>query len=214
MEDRFETTFAVQVPVEQVWRSIEDRRPEAATGSAEEDAKRWWLPGFEASAVELEVEPGRRLRVRKDTQPCEGTEVVVTLEATDTGTRVTVVQSGFGAWFEAALDSLEIGWSQIVADLVLYLERGIIAARHLLPWAGFGCSVREVTTGLEVVDIYPGGFAEQAGLEAGDLLLTIGNAPVFTLRDFQSLMRVFRSGEKVEATWVRDRSRLSASAVL
>jgi predicted metalloprotease with PDZ domain len=152
--------------------------------------------------------------VRKDSFPCEGTEIAVTLAATETGTKVTVVQSGFGALFDEMLDALEIGWSHIVADLALHLERGVRAQRHHRPWATLGCAMRTTAAGLEIVDVARGSYAERAGLAPGDLLVTFGDAPIVTRRELETLMRVFEPGETVETTFVRGRDLLSANGVL
>ncbi len=206
MDDRFEAVFAVDAPAGQVWNAFE--RDDT------HDPVRWWLPGFDSTGEEIEVDPGSFLRVRKDSFPCAGTEIAVTLEATETGTKVTVVQSGFGALFDEMLESLEIGWSHIVADLALALQRGVRAKRHQRPWATLGCGLRSTAAGLEVVDIAPDSYADRAGLAVGDLLVTFGGAPIITRRELETLMRVFERGETVEATFVRGPELLSANGVL
>ena len=130
MGDRFEAVFAVDAPADEVWNAF--------VRDDTSDPARWWLPGFDATGEEIEVDPGRLLRVHKDSFPCQGTEIAVTLAATETGTKVTVVQSGFGAIFDEMLDALEIGWSHIIADLALNLQRGVRAGRHQRPWATLG----------------------------------------------------------------------------
>ena len=207
MEDRFEATFVIELPPAQVWSRL-------AAGRRGGTPPHWWLAGFEGTGEELEVDEGHRLRVRKDSFPCEGTEIAVTLEATETGTTVTIVQSGFGAIFDVALDTLEIGWSHIVADFALHLEQGISTARHLLPWAPHGCRLRQHPSGLDVMAVDPGGFGERIGLQAGDLIVTVAEAPVVTRREFEAILRVFRPGDKVELGWVRMGQRLSGTAVL
>jgi S1-C subfamily serine protease len=206
MDDRFEAVFAVDAPAGEVWDAFErdDTREPA----------RWWLPGFDSTGEEIEVDPGRFLRVRKDSFPCEGTEIAVTLQATETGTTVTVVQSGFGAIFDEMLESLEIGWSHIVADLALALQRGVRAGRHQRPWATLGCGLRTTAAGLEIVDIAPDSYADRAGLAVGDLLVTFGGAPIVTRRELETLMRVFEPGETVQGTVVRGHELLDADAVL
>jgi uncharacterized protein YndB with AHSA1/START domain len=205
MEDRFEATFVVELPIDAVWEAL---------ARGEQPDGRFWLPGFEAPGERLEVEPARLLRVRKAAEPCAGTEIAIQLEASGSGTRVHVVQSGFPAAMRAARELFQIGWSQIVADLILYLERGVSARRHVSPWAHPGCGVREVPTGLEVTAVLPGGFAAQAGLLPGDRLLYLGGAPVFSQLELQALLRVFRRGDELEASFVRGRELRSGSGVL
>lgn len=210
IEDRFEAEFVVAQPREQVWKSLEQRNErEPAWLSA-------WprLPGFETTGTVLEVDPPRRVRVHKTSEPCRGSEIAVTLESVDNGTRVLVVQSGFPAWVKDALEMFTIGGNQIVADLVLFLERGVQVSRHAMPWAFAGFGAREVPTGLEVTGATPGSFGEKVGLQAGDLLVTLGGAPVFTQLGLQALLRVLRSGDEVEASWVRGRELQRGSAIL
>ena len=127
----------------------------------------------------------------------------MTLESVDNGTRILVVQSGFPAWVKESLESFSIGGDQIIADLILFLERGVEISRHSMPWAFIGCTAREVATGLEVTAVMPGFSAERIGLVCGDLLMTLGGAPVFTQLCLQAICRVLRPGEEIHATWVR-----------
>src|SRR5262245_58860353 len=173
MDDRFEATFVVDAPRAEVWQRL---REAEAPGPPGPGPGQWWLPAFESPAEELDCDEGRSVRLVKAAQPCAGTEIAVTLEASGGGTKVTVVQSGFGALFDQMLNALSIGWSHIVADLALYLETGVRGGRHLAPWASIGCSVREIQAGLQVDTVF-GGLAAEAGLEPGDVLLAVGSAP-------------------------------------
>ena len=123
--DKFETTFSVSAAPDVVWKRLDQR---------DEDG-RWLLPAFEALGDELEVEPGAKLHVRKVTEPCAGSEIVIVLEHEGSGTKVTVSQSGFRAWFASATDAFAVGWRHIVADLALYLDRGVRGGRHARSWA-------------------------------------------------------------------------------
>lgn len=210
IEDRFEAELVVEQPREEVWRSLE----------RESDGQPLWLlawprfPGFETTARVIEVEAPRRVRAVKESEPCKGTEIAVMLEAVESGTKVLVVQSGFPAFVKDALESFEIGGSQIVADLALYLERGVTLSRHSRPWAFAGFTTREVAGGLEVVAAMPGSFGDRVGLEPGDLLVSLGGAPVFTQIGLQAMLRVFPSGQDLEAEWVRGREVQNRTAVL
>ena len=104
--------------------------------------------------------------------------------------------------------------NQIIADLVLFLERGIVISRHSMPWAFAGLTTQETGTGLEVASVMPGTFAEKVGLKPGDLLMTLGGAPVFTQLCLQAMMRVFKSGDKLTAQWVRGREMHNGEAIL
>ena len=95
----------------------------------------------------LEVEPGSKLHVRKVTEPCAGSEIVIVLEHEGSGTKVTVSQSGFPAWFASATDALR--------DRLASHRRGPRAlprsrragGRHARSWAMLGCSLLETLLG-------------------------------------------------------------------
>jgi hypothetical protein len=100
----FETTFEVRATPEQAWKVLDDAQAGRVDGTGE--PRRWWLPGFEGTGVEIECEPGRHLTVRKESMPCVDTTIAITFEHLASGTRITVVQSGFDeAFVDAAGDA-------------------------------------------------------------------------------------------------------------
>lgn len=203
-DDGFEATFVVSASRVETWQRLEaaspvsDRLPRPAPGQ-------WWVPGVEGAADPLEVAPERRLHVRKATQPCQGTEIVVTLEDADTGTRITFAQFGFGSGFEAQRAWLEAGWWAIRADLFVYFEHGTAPGRHLRPWSSLGCTVRETPGGLVASAVAPGSLAAAAGLRDGDLLLTVQGSPVVTVRELAAVVRAFRAGSEATLRFLRGR---------
>ena len=60
----------------------------------------------------------------------------------------------------------------------------------------------------------PGGFADQAGLRPGDLLLALGGVPIYTRPELWVLMRERAPGDKLTAEYVRAGERLSGTGVL
>jgi uncharacterized protein YndB with AHSA1/START domain len=216
MDDRFEATFVVDAPAETVWERLTRAEPLKELGGrpAGLDPNLRWLAAWEAAASDVEVEPGRRLRAVKEMQPCKGTEILVTLEHAGTGTKVTVVQSGFGAGFEAALEDLTIGWYDILADIELFLATGVRGGRHPRPWASFGARVRATGAGLEVTQVREETFAGRAGLEKGDIVITVAGAPISSRIQLETVMRVCHSGDDVKVSWARGSQRMSATARL
>ena len=212
-DDGFEATFVVSTPRAEAWKRLSEARPASeAIGPAE--SGQWWIPGVEGAADELEVVPEERFHGRKATFPCKGTEIVITMEDADTGTRITFIQYGFGPDFDEGRPWLEAGWWAIRADLFMYFERGVAGGRHLRPWSSIGCGVDETPSGLVVTDVRRGGFAEQAGMVRGDLILTIAGAPVLTVRELAILVRSFRTGTKEKLRFVRDVEVLTGSGTL
>lgn len=214
MKDDFETTFVVELAPAEVWRSLTERTIE------QDGTTHFVLAGFPsmqplpvpgASCTPLETEPGRLLRVRKDHWPCEGTEILIELEQASTGTRVRVVQSGFGAFLDmVGPDTVFSHGQQIANDLRLYIERGITAPGTA--WrTQLGAVARQTPTGLELVRV-DGGFAQAVGLEPDDLLLTLRGIRIHDLQQLWTVLALTESGSEAEITWARGRDAMSATA--
>jgi hypothetical protein len=203
-DDGFEATFVVSTTRPDAWQRLRDATP-ARDWVPGPEPDQWWIPGVEGPGDELEVVHEKRLHVRKAAFPCEGSEIVITMEDAETGTRITFVQNGFGPDFPERRPWLESGWWCIRADLFVYFEHGIAPGRHLRPWVGIGCDVAETAGGLTVASVSPGGAAAQAGVHAGDLLLTVAGAPVVTIRELSILARSLRNGQEATFSYLRDR---------
>ncbi len=208
--DRFEATFVVRVDRNTAWDRL--TRNTIGDSGRTEQPRAYWLPGFDSSATLTGEERGTQLRLAKDEEPCAGTEILITLEDAETGTRITVVQSGFGDWFRAAYDLMEVGWRHIVADLETYLSTGVHAARHLRPWGDFGAALTPSAGGLRVDAIRTGTLADRLTLQPDDVVVVLSGAPVSTHDDLATVLRVLaqRPGE-VEAEWVRDGELMTAA---
>jgi hypothetical protein len=212
-EDGFEATFVVRTPRAEAWARLREAAPAHDSIPGPLDGQ-WWIPGVEGAADEIDVTEGEQLRARKATFPCEGTEIVVTMEDDASGTRITFVQHGFGPDFEERRPWLESGWWAIRADLYVYFSRGVSPGRHLRPWSSIGGEVEETPGGLTLVDVRPGGFADQAGARSGDLVLTMAGSPVLTTRELSVLLRAFPSGTETKLRYLRDREVLRGAGTL
>ena len=214
-DDGFEATFVVSTPRPEAWARLERAAP-AAEGMGEARPGQWWIPGIEAAADELEVVPEERLRARKAVEPCKGTEIVLTLEDDETGTRITIVQTGFGSGFSSARPWLAAGWSTILADLVIFFERGVSLGRHASMWWSIGCDVEETDEGLVVRGPFRhGGLAAEAGLEDGDLILKLQGSPIVTVKDLSVLTRgPLRPGAEVRVRVLRGIDDVSTKVVM
>jgi len=208
MQDDFEATFVVDLTTEAVWEALTER----TVDSDEPGEVHYVLPGFPslvplgvvgASCTPIEVEAGRLLRVRKDHHPCAGTEIAVRLEQAESGTRITVVQSGFGSFLEiVGRDTVFAHGHQIMADLRLYLERRLTVPGTR--WGAYpGAVTRQTPVGLEVVSVDTGGVAETAGLRPGDLLLTLRGIRLHDLPQLWTVLALTEAGSSVEVTWAR-----------
>ena len=207
-EDRFEATFVLSIDRDTAWTRLTEHPIESDEGE-----QRCWLPGFDTSATVVEQEPAARLHLTKDDEPCAGTDIVVTLADTETGTRITVVQSRFGDWMPALYDVMAVGWRHIVADLQTYLVTGVHARRHLRPWGDLGADVTPIAGGLRIDRVRADTLADRLGLAGDDVLVVLAGAPVSSHDDLVTVLRVIggRPGV-VEAEWVRGSARQTAVA--
>ncbi len=187
-DDGFEATFVVSTPRAKAWDLLMSAGPSAASLTPPAPGERW-IPAVEGAAQDVEVAPEQRLRVRKTSEPSAGTEIVITFEDDESGTRITVVQTGFGPGFDAQRPWLAAGWAAIVADFVAFFERGVTLGRHVTMWWSIGCDVNETDEGLVVGNVSSDGFAARAGLERDDLILQLAGTPVVNVRDLSVLVR-------------------------
>lgn len=213
-DDGFEAVFVVRTPRAEAWEQLCNAKP-AFEFFGEARPGQWWIPGIEAPADELEVKPESLLRARKAVEPCKGTEIVITLEDADTGTRIHIVQTGFGDGFSEQRPWLTAGWHAILADLVVFFERDVSLGRHGTWWYPIGCDVIETDEGLAVANVMPGGFAAQAGMRRGDLILQLAGAPVVNVRDLSILTRgPLKTGTEWDVRYLRDRAVLTGTGVI
>lgn len=218
MKDDFEATFVVDLAPEEIWQALTRR---TLDGEAEDDAKHYVLAGFEsfpplevegASCTVLEEDPARLLRVKKDHHPCMGTEIAIRLEQSGSGTRITVVQSGFGPFLDfAGRDTVFGHGMQIMADLRLYLERGVTVPGTI--WGpDLGVKLGQTPVGLEIVTVQPGGFAERVGICPGDLLLTLAGIRLHDLQQLWTVLALTDATDETQVTWARGSECMNATA--
>lgn len=219
MNDDFEATFVVDLAPDEVWEALTRRTVEAEPDGAGD--VHYVLPGFPsfaalphpgASCTLIEMDAGRLLRVKKDHEPCAGTEIAVRLEQAETGTRVSVVQSGFGPFLDIVGRDTVFGHGhQIMADFRLYLERGITAPGTV--WgANLGARTDSAPVGLEIGRVDAGGFAEAAGLCPGDLLLSLRGIRLHDLQQLWTVLALTEPGTPADVHWARGREPMSGKA--
>ena len=154
----------------------------------------------------LDAVPEQLLRQHEQTGPHADSVVTITFEAVGSGTQISITHAGFGdgPWGEW-LESTSLGWDQGIADLVAYLETGVVAGRFTIPLDNPGMKTTETPAGLMVQLIAEGGFAQQAGISTGDLLLTVGGAPVYTIRELWAIVRLASTDPRdLTVTYVHD----------
>jgi uncharacterized protein YndB with AHSA1/START domain len=200
MSAKYERTFVVAVPAQRAWQAFADpKEREAWMGTG--------LPeSFEPVEVKIGVVEPHKLSWSQTQSGLEGGyETTVTFEEVATGTRITIVRSGFGAseeWRHYA-SSTARGWDEMIADLILYLETGVRGSRHLPFRSGLGATMLESGAGVRITHVVPGGFAARAGMQAGDLLLRLNGAGVVQLSEVAFAGREHAPREEIVAEYVR-----------
>ena len=211
MSKAFESVFDIERPLHAVWEAC--RLPADDAGPA------CRIPGFPSldgqpgcAATVIDLKPQQLLRVRKDDEPCAGTEIAILISPATAGgwpTRVSVRQSGFASWLLAAGDVVEAHWRHIVADFHLYLAHEVTVPGTV--WGDIGAALRQTPIGLEVADTVDGGLASRCGMQTGDLLLTIAGIRIHTIEQLWTVMALLEPGRETAITWARNSRRLAAS---
>jgi hypothetical protein len=145
-------------------------------------------------------------------------EITVVFEDSDSGTRITITRAGFGTdagrW-EVFGQSNTLGWEEAITDLMAYVHTGVRAPRHAPDLrASIAAWPIRRDWGVELAEVKPGGFSQQAGLQAGDLLLKLDRAGIYQISDIWTFTRARSAGEEIEATYVRERELRTGRAVL
>ena len=213
MSTVYERTIEVTAPISRAWLAfVDDREREAWMGAGRPDDV--FEPG------EVKLGPLERNRLVSWSQRQSGLagwhDTRVRFEEVEGGTRITVTRDGFGDtedWAHYA-HSTAHGWDELLADLALYLETGVRGARHFPFRSGIGATTSSSTAGLRITHVVPGGFAEGAGLRAGDLLIRLGGATILDITHVAVLMREHAPGTALEAEYVRGREVLRGRAAL
>lgn len=214
---RYDRTFVVAVPVEKAWKAFVDPREREAWMSPpgrdpiEHPEAQYPADGFPKTELKVgDVQEHRRLSWSQGHTMPSGSrgwvETAVTFEAVDTGTRITITRSGFGNSDEWQMfaQSTSLGLDHSLVDLIAYLETGVNVSRHFSGRSSIGASMLELGRGLQVTKVIPGGFAAEAGLREGDLLISIGGAGTFSRTDVWFFQREHGPGEEFDVAYVRD----------
>jgi uncharacterized protein YndB with AHSA1/START domain len=217
MSNRVEKSFFVSVTPARAWRAFADSHERSQWEASEYEIDprpggrlSWALPGHACEGRVVEVVPERLLRHTEGSGPHAETEVRVELEPEGAGTRVRITHSGLGD----EVDSVSLGWGQAVADLIVYLERGVAADRFVRRMSHTGVWMEETPGGLEVRSVDAGGFGERVGLRPGDLLLAVDGVPIFTRPELWVTLRAHVPGDKLSLEVARDGERASLGGEL
>jgi uncharacterized protein YndB with AHSA1/START domain len=203
MDVTWRKTFSLGFPPARVWEAyfehegLEEPPPPGSSSS---------LPDPAGTVVEvLSVDPARRYGW-SETAGDYHCEMTIVFEAEGSGTRLTVTRYGFGEGpeFDVYRTSHELGWTEHIADLALFLHTGVSRSRHLEDRCATGVVFAHGPAGLEVVRVADDSLGAEAGLRAGDVLLEVEGAAVYSRSDLWLLTRLFEPGRVVALDFVRD----------
>jgi uncharacterized protein YndB with AHSA1/START domain len=228
MGGSFERTFVVSVPVERAWKAMTD--PEELNkwyfpmSMAEDGSMQTEILGEERRTEVVAFEPLRMFHTRTTLTGQEGfgirpgaREMVCVFESLETGTRITITQSGFGEGADAEIDiaNTALGMNETIADLILYLETGVAFPRHHHGERSYhGFTAQQTPAGLQVRSVQADTFAAKLGLQPGDILVELGGASVFGFAELQFFTKEHAAGEQASAAWVRDGRLMRGTAEL
>jgi hypothetical protein len=196
-------TFSLGFAPERVWEAWFAH--EGADGPPQVGAS-FALPDAAGTVVDVTaVEPASRYEWT-ETAGDARCEMTVTFEAEATGTKLTVTRYGFGEGpeFEVYRTSHELGWTEHIADLALFLETGTSRPRHLEDRCATGVVFADGESGMRVVHVGEPSLGAEAGLRPGDVLLDVDGAAVYSRSDLWLLARLLDPGRSVTVGFVRD----------
>ena len=214
MTSTYRRTFTVAVPVARAWQAFTEPAeltawfaPSVARFEAEPGGSLEFAVGdLRAEGHVEEIEPERRIRWSQGPGILPGTtEVTVVFEAVEHGTRIEITHSGFGDghdWIDE-LQAHTLGWNRCITDLLLYLEHSIRRPRAHGRRSRFGLVTVDTPVGVEVVEVVPGSFGDQAGLASGDVVLEVGQAGVYDRSDLWLLASEHAPGDELEVVYAR-----------
>lgn len=178
----------------------------------------YWQAGYYASGEFVELEPERSVVFSWHGRGEPGlTRVKVSLEPQEQGVRVALSHSGLGsgkAW-KAAHKQIKKGWARGLENLKSVLESGMdlrFLRRPLLGVVGLEEIDAEQAAGLgmppkggvRLTGIVEGMSAQQAGLQAGDVMVKFNGQRVDSISALVNQLRELRAGDQVKVIFYRD----------
>lgn len=113
-----------------------------------------------------------------------------------------------GAGYEGTVEEVE------TERRIRYLQTGVRTGRMFTWQSSLGATTRNTPAGIEVLRVLPGGYAERLGLERGDIVVKLRDAPIYHRSDRWLVEREHAPGEELEAVFVRGGELRRATATL
>lgn len=198
--------FFIPAPPERVWRVFND---------PVERGKWFGVPGAPSTGGSKKLRLGQWDTTAVDHPGMPGPyQTSVKFDAVPGGTLINHKVTGFGpgpVWENAVQSSVD-GIAEMFSDLAIYLRTGVAFPRHTgrafpnrPPHPNdLRTGTRGIPGGLEVLEVKPGTLAAEAGLQAGDVIVAVGDAGIFGMRDVRMLSLAHSPGDEIEVTWIRN----------
>ncbi len=124
---------------------------------------------------------------------------------------------GFGdvAGWERFGGSFAAGWDEATTDLMAYVRTGVKLPRHIVDLrASIAAWPVRRDWGVELAEVFPGGFSDKAGMKAGDILLSLDRMGVYQIADVWAFTRARAAGEEIEVAFTSNGEMRSGRAPL
>lgn len=124
---------------------------------------------------------------------------------------------------DGAVDVMQVALKTLMLvanrDARLTFKKPVYAASSRRRGPKFGVSTESAIKdqdkiGLRITRLVSGSGAEKAGLQKGDILLTVNDTPVFQLWDFVKLLRKQKPGDTVSVTYLRGDQKQEVKVIL
>jgi uncharacterized damage-inducible protein DinB len=168
----------------------------------------------------LEVEaPSRAVVAWQGTGEPGETRVAFRLEERDGGVHIVVEHSGFGAGneWDGAVAQAERGWGTGLENLKSTLETGIDLRVARQPFLGINLDLLTperaakegiaAQWGIYVEGVVDGSGAQAAGLQHGDVIVSLGGMPTTRFEELGAALRARQAGDTVAVERVRGQER-------
>jgi len=187
----------------------------------------WWNSGYYAAGEYLITRPNELVSFSWFGRGDPGiTQVEVTLNTRDDSTVVTLKHSGLGSGEEwaHAIQEIQDGWKRGLENLASVLETGQDLRFVLRPMLGitigeFNAEEAKrlglpISEGVRLDGVVDGMGAQAAGLQAGDVIISLDGKPATDWTSLTNALQAHRAGDKVEVMFYRGAEKRSIPMVL
>lgn len=178
----------------------------------------WWQGGYFATGEFTELSPDKKVEFTWMGKDDAGlTNVQVTIKPKDEGVQITLVHCGFGSGnkWKTTRKQIDRGWKEAFKNLKSALENGqdmrllrrpmmgIIGAEQLNEESAKQHHFPK-TNGLLLLGVLDEMGAQNAGLQAGDILVKMNGHKLVKEQDLVDVISEHQAGDKVSVVYYRE----------